>query len=311
MPEFDKKPWSDILAGLRDEVLPVLVIVVVAYIAFRLARLFVHGIVKTLLDREATEGTAQELSAVELKKRMDTIDALGANSLRVLIVAIAGLMVLGELGFDIGPAIAGLGVVGIAVGFGAQSLVRDYLNGSLILIENQFAKGDVVRIAGVAGRVEDFTLRRTTIRDADGTVHTVPNGEITVASNRTRTWARINQEVTVPYGTDIDRVTAVVDQVGTEMAADPVWHRRVLEAPRVMRVSALGEIGITLKIMGTVRAADQWEAGGDFRRRLIVAFEANRIEFARPDRVVLRRAPDASEPPGTGATDDPLESEAK
>ena len=108
---------------------------------------------------------------------------------------IAALMILGTLGLDIGPAVAGLGVVGIAVGFGAQTLVRDYLNGSLILIENQFTKGDVVRLAGVAGTVEDFSLRRTTLRDIDGVVHTVPNGEIKVASNLTRVWARINQDV--------------------------------------------------------------------------------------------------------------------
>jgi len=116
----------------------------------RLTRLFVHGIVKALMDREATEGTAQELSAVELKKRMDTLDTLGGNTLQFFIVVIAFLMVLGHVGLDIGPAVAGLGVVGIAVGFGAQSLVRDYLNGALILIENQFARGDVVRLAGVA-----------------------------------------------------------------------------------------------------------------------------------------------------------------
>ena len=127
---------------------------------------------------------------------------------------IAGLMVLGQLGLDIGPAVAGLGVVGIAVGFGAQSLVSDYLNGALILIENQFGKGDVIRVAGVAGSVEDFTLRRTTLRDLDGVVHTVPNGEIRVASNLTRVWSRINQDVTVAYGTDIDRAIDVVDKVG-------------------------------------------------------------------------------------------------
>ena len=106
----------------------------------RLASLFVHGIVKALLDREATEGTAQELSAVELKKRMDTLDGLGAHAIQFFIVVIAALMVLGQLGLDIGPAVAGLGVVGIAVGFGAQTLVRDYLNGALILLENQFAR---------------------------------------------------------------------------------------------------------------------------------------------------------------------------
>src|SRR4051812_23426418 len=303
MPDLDKKPWTDILPLLREDVLPILVIVIAAYVALRLARLFVHGVVKALLDREASEGTAQELSAVELKKRMNTIDTLGSNSIEFLIVAIAGLMILGQLGFNIGPAIAGLGIVGIAIGFGAQSLVRDYLNGVLILIENQFAKGDVVRIAGVAGTVEDFTLRRTTLRDTDGVVHTVPNGEIRVASNQTRTWARINQEVTVTYGTDLDRATAVVDGVGREMAADPIWRRRVLEAPKVLRVSALAETGITLTVQGTVRAADQWDAAGDFRKRLLQALDANGIDMPGRPHPVL----DEGSPAGRGATTGPTE----
>ena len=307
MPDFDKKPWIDILPFLAREVLPVLLMIAVAIVALRLARLFVHGVVKTLLDREATEGTAQELSAVELKKRMETLDTLGGNTLQFLIVAVAGLMVLGQVGLDIGPAVAGLGVVGIAVGFGAQSLVRDYLNGSLILIENQFARGDVVRIAGVAGTVEDFTLRRTTLRDLDGVVHTVPNGEIHVASNLTRVWSRINQDVTVTYGTDIDKAIEVVDNVGREMAGDPIWKRRVLEAPRVERIAALAENGVTLKILGTVRAPDQWAAAGDLRKRLLAAFKEHGIEIPRPQRVVLARdtagdlrsdlAPDEAEPP--------------
>ena len=207
MPDFDKRPWSEVLPFIGQGVLPILLIVVAAFVAVRFARIFVHSIVKALLDREATEGTAQELSAVELRKRMETLDTLAANTLQFFIIVVSGLMILGELGLNIGPAIAGLGVVGIAVGFGAQSLVRDYLNGSLILIENQFAKGDVIRVAGVAGTVEDFNLRRTTLRDLDGVVHTVPNGEIRVASNLTRTWSRINQNVTVAYGTDIDRTT--------------------------------------------------------------------------------------------------------
>ena len=291
MPDFDKKPWSTIVDVLRDDILPIVLILVVALIAIRLARLSVRGLVKALLDREATEGTAQELSAVELKKRMDTLDSLGGRTLQSFIVVIAGLMILGQLGLDIGPAVAGLGVVGIAVGFGAQSLVRDYLNGALILIENQFGKGDVIRAAGVAGAVEDFTLRRTTLRDLDGVVHTIPNGEIRVASNLTRVWSRINQDVTVAYGTDIDKAIEVVDNVGREMAGDPVWKRRVLEAPRVERVEALSEYGVTLKILGTVRAADQWSAGGDFRKRLLAAFKTHGIEIPRPQRVVLARDP--------------------
>lgn len=291
MPDFDKKPWSTIVDVLRDDILPILLILVVAVVAIRLARLSVRGLVKALLDREASEGTAQELSAVELKKRMDTLDSLGGRTLQSFIVVIAGLMILGQLGLDIGPAIAGLGVVGIAVGFGAQSLVKDYLNGALILIENQFGKGDVIRAAGVAGAVEDFTLRRTTLRDLDGVVHTIPNGEIRVASNLTRVWSRINQDVTVAYGTDIDKAIDVVDNVGREMAGDPVWKRRVLEAPRVERVEALSEYGVTLKILGTVRAADQWSAGGDFRKRLLAAFKKHGIEIPRPQRVVLARDP--------------------
>ncbi len=291
MPDLDQQPWRDIIAFLGDPALPVLVIVAVGLVAVRLARLFVHSLVKALLDREVAEGTAQELSAVEVGKRIDTLDGLLGRAVRFFIVVIVGLMVLGRLGLDIGPAVAGLGVVGIAVGFGAQSMVKDYLNGALILVENQFGKGDVVQLAGVAGTVEDFTLRRTTVRDLDGAVHTIPNGEIKVASNLTRIWARINQNVTVAYGTDVDKAIEVVDAVGREMAGDAVWKRRVLEAPRVERVEALAEYGITLKILGTVRAADQWAAAGDFRKRLLVAFREHGIEIPRPQRVILTRDP--------------------
>jgi small conductance mechanosensitive channel len=200
---------------------------------------------------------------------------------------------------DIGPAIAGLGIAGIAIGLGTQHLVRDYLNGALILIENQYARGDVVRIAGVSGTVEDFTLRRTTLRDQDGTVHTVPNGEITVASNLTRVFARVNQDVQVVYGTDIEKATEVVNGVGQALADDPEWGPRILEAPRVERVSALGEFGITLKIMGPVRASEQWAVGGELRKRLLAAFHDNEIEIPQTQRVVLTKATarDASPPP--------------
>jgi small conductance mechanosensitive channel len=293
MPDLGKAPWSTLVEVLRDYAVPILLVLVVAVVLLRASRLFVHGVVKALMDREATEGTAQELSAVELKKRMDTLDGLGGNVIRFFIVIIAGLMILRAFGLDIGPAVAGLGVVGVAVGFGAQHLVRDYLNGSLILIENQFSKGDVIRAAGVAGTVEDFSLRRTTLRDLDGVVHTVPNGEISVASNLTRVWSRINQDVVVAYGTDIDEATRVVDEVGRSMADDPDWKRRVLEPPKVDRVAALGEYGVTLKILGTVRAPDQWAAAGELRKRLLAAFKEHGIEIPRPQRVVLSRETDA------------------
>jgi small-conductance mechanosensitive channel len=207
----------------------------------------------------------------------------------VFVLVIALVMVLGQLGLDIGPAVAGLGIVGIAVGFGAQSLVRDYFNGVLILVENQFAKGDVISIAGVSGVVEDISLRCTTLRDLSGVVHTVPNGEIKVASNRTRTWARINEDVQVAYGTDLDRAVGVVNDVGRRLAEDPEWGPRVIEAPSVLRVDALGESGVTLKVLGVVRATEQWAVAGEFRRRLLDALLANGIEIPYPHRVVIAR----------------------
>jgi small conductance mechanosensitive channel len=288
-----------LLALLEDPILPIVTILVVALILIRLSNFAVRGIVKSLLDRESTEGTAQELSAVEIKKRMDTIDAMAAKVIRAFILVIALVMILGQLNLDIGPAIAGLGVVGIAVGFGAQSLVRDYFNGALILLENQFSVGDVVSLAGVSGEVEDFSLRRTTLRDLSGTVHTVPNGEIRVSSNRTRVWARINEEIQVAYSSDIDHVVKTMNAVGQAMYEDSEWRRRLLEPPAVLRVQTLGESGVTIKVLGTVRAADQWAAAGEYRRRVLDAFAVEGIEIPFPHRVMITR-PEAPYDPAAG-----------
>ena len=283
--------WTIDAGAVAGTIGAILAIVVVSAVVIRVAHIFVRGIARALLNRENVEGAAQALTAPELKRRQDTIESLGVNVIRFFVVVIAGLMVL-ETAFrlDIGPAIAGLGIAGIAVGLGTQHLVRDYLNGALILVENQYAKGDVVRIAGVSGVVEDLTLRRTTLRDQDGTVHTVPNGEVTVASNLTRVFARVNQDVQVVYGTNIEKATEVVDGIGRDMAGDPEWGPRILEAPHVDRVSALGELGVTLKILGTVRASEQWAVGGELRKRLLAGFTEAGVEIPQPQRVVLAQA---------------------
>jgi small conductance mechanosensitive channel len=259
--------------------LQLLLIAVATFIALRLSRLGVRTVISALLDREVTEGTAQELSAIEVAKRKATLEGLVTTLLRVVILAIAFLMGMQAFHLDIGPAVAALGIIGIAIGLGAQHSVRDYLAGAFILIENQYGKGDVVRLADVTGTVEDFSLRRTTLRDLDGTVHSVPNGLIGVASNLTRVWARINLDLTVAHGTDLDAASAVVNEIGRTMAADPTWKRRVLEAPRVDRVSSLAGEGVTLKVLGSVRAADRWTATGELRKRIATAFAAEGIEI--------------------------------
>jgi moderate conductance mechanosensitive channel len=308
MPDFTEQPWATIATFAVDRLLPALAIVVAAWLLLRLARSFVHRIVAAVMDRDGTDGAGQELTAPEVQKRIDTLDALLGRVLRFFIVVIAGLMVLGTFGLDIGPAIAGLGVVGIAVGFGAQHLVRDYLNGALILLENQYARGDVVRVAGVAGAVEALTLRRTILRDLDGNVHTIPNGEISVATNMTRTWARVNEDVMVGYGTDITRLAGIIERVGTELEEDPEWGPKILEPPRLLRVQELADSGVTVKVLAMVRAPERWAVGGELRRRLLEAFAAEGVEIPFPHRVIVSRAAgadaagaDASSADGNGA----------
>jgi small-conductance mechanosensitive channel len=296
------------IEGLLEKTAAVVAIVVAAGLVIRLAHVLVRRVVSTMLNRELLEGGAGELTEADLKKRQDTIDSLAGNVIRIFVIVVAGLMVL-ETTFrvDIGPAVAGLGIAGIAIGLGTQSLVRDYLNGALIMLENQYAVGDVVNVAGIGGVVEDFTLRRTTLRDLSGTVHTIPNGQINVASNLTRAWARVNEHVQVVYGTDLEKASQVIDGVGRELAADPDFADRILEAPHVERIDELGDRGINLLVLGKVRASAQWAVAGEFRRRLLSAFEVNGI--AMPTGVILTwsgvAAPDGgadarerSEPPG-------------
>lgn len=254
-------------------VLAIVAIVVIAFVVTRLAQAFIRGTASTLLSREKREGTAQDLTAIEIKKRQDTIASLAINVVRLFIWIIAGLMILERgFGLDIGPAIAGLGILGIAVGLGTQHLVRDYMNGALILIENQYGRGDVVTVAGVTGKVEDFTLRRTTLRDADGTVHTVPNGEIAVASNLTRVFANVNIDVRLVHGTSVARATETVDGVGRGMAEEAAWSSRILEAPHVTGIPDFGDYGLTLRVTARVPAAAQWDVAGELRARLLDAF---------------------------------------
>lgn len=250
-------------------------IAVGALVAFLLMRGALRVGVGHVLERRAPPAEAEgPMSAAELQRRVMTLERLALRIVSALLAVIALLMVLAQLGIDIGPAVAGLGVVGIALGFGAQALVRDWLAGVFIVIENQYSAGDVVRIAGVEGVVEDLSLRRTAVRDLDGALHVVPNGQIVVASNLTRGWARVNVDVSVPYGADLERATTVINDVGRQLMDDPAWSERLLEAPVVDRVEALGDAAVILKVLGRVRPAEQWAVAGELRRRVLAAFAA-------------------------------------
>jgi moderate conductance mechanosensitive channel len=269
--------WAAVIA---DRLLVVLVIVVVCVAITRISMGALRRVLGAMQGRAQSEASLDE--AAEVSKRFTTIDALGGYVVKAFVLTIGGLLVLEQIGLDVGPAIAGLGVVGFAIGFGAQAIVRDFFSGILILLENQYGPGDVVEIAGVTGTVEELTLRRTVLRDADGVVHNVPNGEIKVASNRTRVWRRINHDVIVAYGTDIEHAIKVFDAVGADLAADPAWSDKILETPSVDRVDQLGERGITLKILGRVRAGEMVAVTGELRKRILASMAANGIEIPAP-----------------------------
>lgn len=256
-------------AGAWIVVLQILLIIIATLVALRFAHVTVSAALSRLFDREVAEGTARDVSAIELKRRRQTLDGLVYRALRVIILVIAFLMILQALRLDIGPAIAGLGIIGLALSLGAQHLVRDYVAGAFVLIENQYSKGDIVSIAGVTGTVEDVNLRRTTLRDFDGTVHYVPHGLIQTSSNLTRTWAGIDLDVPVPYEEDFARVSAAVDAAGDRLAADDEWQSRVLEVPRVVRVERLAETGIMLKVFGRVAALHRFTAAGVLRGLIV------------------------------------------
>jgi len=255
--------------GLR-----IVVIVAVVAVVFLVFRAVVPHLVEATVRRQMAGRSAEETT-----KRAKTLVNAVLRTAEVVLALVALLMVLPELSVNIGALLAGVGIAGIAIGFGAQSIVRDALNGLFILIENQYGIGDVVTVAGVTGRVEEVNLRRTVLRDLDGVVHSVPNSEIRVASNYTRDWSGVNMNVTVAYDADLDRVTEVIDAVGRDLAAEKAYKSLIKEAPHVVRVDAFKDSGVSLKVLGVTKPMRQWEIMGELRRRLKKAFDAEKIEM--------------------------------
>ena len=285
-----------ILGSLSGAVIPIAVVLVLALLGLRFARPLVRRILREMLVRQVAEGRERDVTMPEIQKRVDTLEAVVLSVTRIVVAALAVLLIL--VIFDLTAVIAGLGLLAAAFAFAGQDIVKDYLMGFLIIVENQYYKGDVVTIGGVSGTVEDIALRRTTLRDLDGNVHVISNGDVRMATNRTRLFARVNLGIQVAYATDMDRAIATIDRVGRQLAADPGWADRVLEPPATLRIDELGDSGVTIKVVGMVRAGDQWAVAGEFRRRILVAFAAAGIEIPFPHRVVISRAEPADDRSG-------------
>ena len=278
---------TGLTAFLQERGWQLLLVLVLSLLAFRAVRPLAHRFIARALERRATrQGEVTDvdpevaaLMAEESVKRVTTIEDLVATFLKVLVVTVAFLVILTV--FDLLPVIAGLGLVAFAVTLAGQSIVLDYLMGILIVLEGPYYKGDWVQFgtAGVEGEVEEVGMRRTVIRDGSGTVHSVSNAETRIASNMTRIFARMLVDVTVAYDTDIDRATAIVNEVGAAMMKDEAWVGRLLEPPTLLRVDALGDLGMTLRVTGKVRASSRFVAPGELRKRLLAAFKANGIEI--------------------------------
>ena len=276
------------LSNWSDKIIPWLLshgvrIIMIAVAAFLLDKILTRIIIRTIrASVKADEFTSEEAE----KKREDTLIRIFNGAVNILIIIVAIMMILQELGIEIGPLIAGAGIVGLAVGFGGQYLIRDIITGLFLMLENQYRIGDVVNIEGLSGAVQDISLRKTTLRDLDGTVHHIPHGSITKISNLSKDFARVNLDMGVGYSTDIDHLIRVINETGSELAADPAFSDSIISPPKFLRVNEFADSAIIVKILGDTKPLRQWDVAGELRKRLKIAFDREGIEIPFPQRIV-------------------------
>jgi len=260
-----------------DTGIRVIAIVVVAFIIF----LICCPVIRSIMKRLVTHRMSGE-DETEIQKRTSTLSSILVKIAGIIILVIAVIMILPEFGVDITVLIAAVGVGGLAIAFAAQNLVRDYITGFFIILEDQYRVGDVVSIAGVAGGVEDIGLRRTILRDLDGNVHSIPNGKVELSTNMTKKFSRVNLDISVGYGEKLERVMEIINVICNEMAEDSKWKPDLITAPKVVRVNKLGDSGIDIKVMGDTKPARQWDVMGELRLRIKNTFDAEGIEIPWP-----------------------------
>jgi moderate conductance mechanosensitive channel len=270
----------------------VAVIWLVAWLGMRLVQT-----VATRIESAVDDGDPTTFS--EREQRGHTIAQLLRSVGKVVMVLVAFLLTL-DVFIDIGPLLAGAGILGLAFSFGAQSLVKDVITGFFYLLEGQFAVGDIIEVSGKSGVVERMTLRVVMLRDLEGVLHMIPNGQITMVSNMTRKWARAVVDVGVRYGSEVDRALAVLRDEAHLLATDPAWQSRFDGEPEVVGVQGLDDSAVTLRTLLRTQPGQQWAVGREFRRRLNNRFAREGIEIPFPQRTVhVRQAEAGTADPGT------------
>ena len=311
---------NDFLAAVADTLIvkpaKVLFIIVLAFVATRLIGRGIKRFVAGMGHKaERRLGSLREHAPTALLKTDETVSARAAQRAETIgallrsitafaVWTVAAFMVLGELGLDLGPLIAGAGIAGVALAFGAQSLVKDFLSGMFMLVEDQFGVGDIVDVGEASGLVEGVSLRTTRLRDVEGTVWHVPNGEIHRVGNKSQQWSRALLDVQVAFETDVDEATRVI-----KAAADEVWHSAdvgpsVLEEPEVWGVERLGPHSIVIRLVVKTAPSDQYPVSRELRQRLKETFDGEGIEIPYPQQTVWNRTVPADDGSAAARTED-------
>jgi small-conductance mechanosensitive channel len=280
MTEFIKNISEILIPWFFSHGLKIIAILLVAYLIKRFARSFIERIIRKVVVPD------HFLSKEAEKKREDTLIGIISGAGNIIIWLTALLMALQELGVAIGPLIAAAGIAGLAFGFGGQYLIRDLISGLFIIFENQYRVGDVVCFDDICGLVEDITLRMTTLRDMDGTVHHVPHGEIKKVSNLSKHFSRVNINIGISYSANLEKVIEVVNRVGQELAQDPDWKESIIKPPQFLRIDDFADSAIIIKILGDTKPIKQWDVAGELRKRLKIAFDKEGIDIPFPQMVI-------------------------
>jgi moderate conductance mechanosensitive channel len=251
-----------------------------------LASFFLIRILRAITTRVGTLKVTDRYSDAR-SRQVKTMAGVVGSVGKFAIFFVASLEVLSQLGFNLGPLLASAGIAGLAIGFGAQTLVKDVINGFFILLENQYDIGDSVRAAGVRGNVEDMSLRRTVLRDDDGTVHTIPNSEIKLVSNQSRDWSQVLLRTTTAYTEPSERITALLLQIGTAMAADPQYASDFVVAPRALGIDRVANGEVDYLLAARTRPGRQYDISRELRRRIKDTFEQDKIQTGPPGRVFV------------------------